>query len=261
MNFTLKKSDLNFKVYVAPTKPTAPGAENDIAIISSVPMSNWIMSPEKPSGIPRNDGDLWIQYSVTGNTKNILKQNAFMIFTISAWQYVDGAWVYRKAVSYQGGEWVEWITYLYNKGTLNDNFRVLTADDLKGTDFYSTQIVQPVFNTTDITISASRQIQTPHKSSELVAMMDVTPFKTLKCKLKSFSGTEQHSRLALLDNYGQVYGSAPKSSAFKSGVLEYSVDISDVTGEKILEIGFASFRGISDVNSSANIVIESVWLE
>lgn len=112
MNFTLKKSDLNFKVYIVAAKPTTPGAENDIAVISSVPMTNWLMSPEAPSGTPRNDGDVWIQYSVSGNTKNILKQNALMIATINAWQYVDGVWVDREAVSCQGGVWVDWITDL-----------------------------------------------------------------------------------------------------------------------------------------------------
>lgn len=108
MNFTLKKSDLNFKVYTVPSKPTTAGAENDIAIISSVPMSNWIMSPEKPSGAPRSNGDVWIQYSTKGSTRNILKQNSMMIAMITAWQYVDGAWVSREAVSCHGGEWVHW---------------------------------------------------------------------------------------------------------------------------------------------------------
>ena len=117
MNFTLKKSDLNFKVYTVSSKPTTPGAENDIAVISSVPMTNWLMSPDKPSGIPRNDGDVWIRYSTQGDTKNILKQNAMMIATIFAWQYVDGAWVDRDAVSCQGGEWVDWWSgELYDNG-------------------------------------------------------------------------------------------------------------------------------------------------
>lgn len=124
MNFTLKKSDLNFKVYTVPSKPTTPGAENDIAIISSVPMTNWLMSPEAPSGIPRNDGDVWIQYSTKGSTKNILKQNALMIATISAWQYVDGVWIDREAVSCQSGVWVEWIPAgaLYWDGIDRTNF-------------------------------------------------------------------------------------------------------------------------------------------
>lgn len=113
MNFTLKKSDLNFKVYTVASKPTTPGAENDIAVISSVHMTNWLMSPAKPSGVPRNDGDVWIQYSTQGNTFNALKNNSMMIATISAWQYVNDAWTSVKVVSCQGGEWV---TYLFNVG-------------------------------------------------------------------------------------------------------------------------------------------------
>lgn len=116
MNFSIKKSDLNFKVYTASSIPTAPGVENDIVIVTSVPMTNWIMSPEEPSGIPRADGDVWIKYSTEGNTFNALKQNAFMIATISAYQYVDGKWVDVDAASCQGGEWVEWVTYLFNRG-------------------------------------------------------------------------------------------------------------------------------------------------
>lgn len=118
MNFTLKKSDLNFKVYTVPSEPTTAGAKNDIAIISSVPMTNWLMSPEKPSGIPRADGDVWIQYSTSGNTKNILKQNTLMIATISAWQYVGGAWVDKTAKSYTGDKWVDWVTreYIFKDG-------------------------------------------------------------------------------------------------------------------------------------------------
>ena len=109
MNFTLSKSNLNFRVYTTPNKPTAPGAENDIAIISSVPMGNWIMSPEEPFGVPRNDGDVWIQYSTKGDTRNVLKQNCLIIATINAWQYVDSAWINREAFSCQGGAWAKFF--------------------------------------------------------------------------------------------------------------------------------------------------------
>ena len=57
MNFKLTKSSLNFKVYTSPTIP-ASGTENDIVIISSTPMENWILSSESPAGEPRNNGDV-----------------------------------------------------------------------------------------------------------------------------------------------------------------------------------------------------------
>lgn len=121
MDFKFKKSNLNFRVYTSETKPIEPGLENDIAIITSVPMPNWILSPDEPSGAPRSDGDVWIKYSVDGSTFNALKQGFMMIATISAWQYVDGAWVNVPAKSCQNGQWVDWIPKgaLYYNGLQN----------------------------------------------------------------------------------------------------------------------------------------------
>ena len=104
MDFKLKKSELNFRVYTAPSFP-ATGTENDICIKSEVPMTNWVMSPDKPSGAPRSDGDVWIQYSATGDTFNVLKSSTMMIAAVTAWQYVNGAWVYATAKIYQNGAW------------------------------------------------------------------------------------------------------------------------------------------------------------
>ena len=115
MDFKLKKSNLNFRVYTSPTVPET-GEENDIVIISYVPMKNWMMSPDEPSGIPRNDGDVWIQYTVTGETYNVLKNATMLIATIFAWQYVDGEWVDVPSGSYHNGMWNNIIEYLYDQG-------------------------------------------------------------------------------------------------------------------------------------------------
>lgn len=111
MDFKLKKSELNFRVYTAPSFP-ATGTENDICIKSEVPMTNWVMSPDKPSGIPRTDGDVWIQYTVAVGTVNILKNSTMMIATIYAWQYVDGAWKPVEAATYNGSAFVPWIVHV-----------------------------------------------------------------------------------------------------------------------------------------------------
>lgn len=107
MDFKLKKSNLNFRVYTA-TETPATGIENDIVIISNTPMTNWILSPDAPGGAPRNDGDVWIQYSVIGKTSNALKQNKMVITMLYAYQYVSDAWIKKTAVTFKNGEWVEW---------------------------------------------------------------------------------------------------------------------------------------------------------
>lgn len=141
MSFKFTKNNLNFDVYTVASKPTAPGANNDIAIITSVPMSNWIMSPDKPSGTPRSDGDVWIQYSVTGNTFNALKNNSMMIATIEVWQYVDDVWTSVEAVSCRDGEWVNWIYWIVRDGTvvlnrLNGRLRDTSAFSVVHNDGY-----------------------------------------------------------------------------------------------------------------------------
>ena len=131
MDFKLKKSDLNFKVYTSETEPTTPGIENDIVIITSVPMSNWILSTDKPSGTPRTDGDVCIRYSVTGNTFNALKNDSMMIATISAYQFVDGAWVDVTAKSCQNGEWVDLMKriYIFEEGVGEKATFTITKDN------------------------------------------------------------------------------------------------------------------------------------
>ena len=104
MNFRLTKSSLNFKVYTSPTIP-ASGTENDIVIISSTPMENWILSSDAPTGEPMNNGDVWIQYSVSGNVFDIMNQHDFMLAITKIYQYVSGTWVSVDARRYVGGVW------------------------------------------------------------------------------------------------------------------------------------------------------------
>ena len=104
MNFKLTKSSLNFKVYTSPTIP-ASGTENDIVIISSTPMENWILSSDSPAGEPRNNGDVWIQYSVSGNVFDIMNQHDFMLAITKIYQYISGIWMTVNARRYVGGVW------------------------------------------------------------------------------------------------------------------------------------------------------------
>lgn len=106
MDFKLNKNSLNFHVYTRPELPDT-ALENDFCVISDVPMVEWHLSPDDPVGIPRNDGDVWIKYTVTGRVFNLLKNSTMLVATTLAWQYVDGAWVKKSASRYQNGAWVE----------------------------------------------------------------------------------------------------------------------------------------------------------
>lgn len=107
MDFKLNKSNLGFRVYTATEFPSV-GSENDICVISDIPMKNWVLSPDTPKGTPRNDGDVWIRYSVNGDATNVLKSSTMLITTLIAFQYINGEWVTKDAKSYQNASWVSW---------------------------------------------------------------------------------------------------------------------------------------------------------
>lgn len=116
MDFKLNKNNLNFRVYSATVEPGS-GLENDICIFSDVAVKNWRLSPKTPVGTPRNEGDVWILYSVVGNVFNALKNSTMMISVFKVYQYIDGAWAEKAAKSYHDGAWVDQITWLFKEGT------------------------------------------------------------------------------------------------------------------------------------------------
>lgn len=112
-------ANLNFKVVGNP-KPTSP-RENTIWIDTDEKITSWIFSataPENPS-----DGMVWISTGTSRTVEfNALKKNGIQVYPLSAKQYVSGAWVDVTAMSYQGGEWVDWFLYL-----IKDS-QILTGD-------------------------------------------------------------------------------------------------------------------------------------
>lgn len=240
MNFVLKKSDLNFKVYTVPSKPTAPGAANDIAIISSVPMTNWLMSPEKPFGIPRNDGDVWIQYSTTkGDIKNILKQNAMMIATISAWQYVDGAWVDVTAVSCQGGEWVDWVVYLYKNG--NEYTNITGGWTYKSAGGMSCQFAK------DGIVFTQTATSNQHASAYPVNKIDLTNVNRIVINITEVQPTTSNADFSIF-----VHPTEPEALFGGNFWFEHFIR-SRVVGEVSLDVSAYSGKYYVGVNSYAMV--------
>ena len=110
---------LNFDVKAYATEEALLAAvpkENTIGVITQTAITSWAFSATEPAEPVA--GMVWIS---TGNSSgvafNALKKNAIQVYPLSAKQYVDGAWVDVTAYSYQGGEWVGWITYI----AINEN--------------------------------------------------------------------------------------------------------------------------------------------
>lgn len=109
--------ELNFEVVCNPQPSTAK--ENTIWVDTDK-INNYYFSATQPENMV--DYDVWFSTgrSSTGEF-NALKKNGIHVYPISAKQYVSGVWVDVTAKSYQNSEWVEWISYLYNKGNTYDH--------------------------------------------------------------------------------------------------------------------------------------------
>lgn len=117
MNFKLNKSMLSFSVKVANSLPET-GNENNFVIVSDTLMKNWHLSPDTPTGAPRNDGDVWVRYSTLLSSINIVKNGGFWLNIEEVLQYIDGEWVEKIAYCYRNGEWFDCraISALYYRG-------------------------------------------------------------------------------------------------------------------------------------------------
>ena len=247
MDFKLKKSNLNFRVYTAAAIPTT-GTENDIVIISEVPMSNWILSPDKPSGIPRSDGDVWIRYSVNGDTFNALKNNSMMIATISAWQYVDGAWGDVTAMSYQDGEWVEWAIFLVNGSFLNTAF---AGEWMRGTGSQgsggSAEMTADGLKITGNGVVNGSGGALRYGPEELI---DFTEISEIIVEWEWVSGAKSIAMLLVTDVQNTAWNSAyvrRYDHTFTGGLETTPFDVSDITGEHYFRVG-------TSTTTSSNIV-------
>lgn len=104
---------LNFKVVPGLTQPET-ASENTIWV-KTEKIGAWYFSATQPEGM--QEWDVWFPVGTSSTVEfNALKKNGIMVYPLSAKQYISGAFVDVTAKSYQGGEWVNWTTYLYNKG-------------------------------------------------------------------------------------------------------------------------------------------------
>ena len=128
INFKAGGAGLNFKIVGGTEQPTSP-KENTIWVNTDTAIGEYHFSATEPTtrsdGTALQNGDLWIKVGILSTAKiNVLKKNAVYVYPLLAKQYIDGVWLSKIATSYQNGEWVDWLMYLYRYG---DSFEEITG--------------------------------------------------------------------------------------------------------------------------------------
>ena len=118
-------NQLNFTIVAFATKDDLLAAEPQKpthGIVTTKKITSWVFSSTEP--VSPENGMLWIHTGTYSSAVfNALKRNTLQVYPTFAKQYINNAWTYVTAMTYQNGKWVEWVEdlYLYNEGDTCDS--------------------------------------------------------------------------------------------------------------------------------------------
>lgn len=231
---------LNFKVIPNPMPSTAK--ENTIWVDTDK-INNYYFSATQPENMA--EYDVWFP---TGTSSSVAfsaaKKNPIMVYPLSAKQYISGALVDKTAKSWQGGKWVDWITYLYNNGNQNTN--------LTGGWAFINNPTYPngsgSFGESTITLNSNGGAP----SAITQKMIDLTDVDTVVVNLLDVRNMV--SFFATKNYVSDTGGSATCVNIYKPGVLR--LDVSSLTGSYYIAVMCNAIG-----NGSFTATFDSVWME
>ena len=232
---------LNFKVIACASAEDLPDSarENTIAVITETAINGYIFSSTEPTAPA--EGMVWF---LTGTGSRVAfsasKKNPVMVYPLSAKQYVGGAWVNLSAMSYQNGQWVDWVQpfYLFQSGT----GEVVPISISKDTNQKCTQTAEKL----TFSYSATSYIGLAVCTEEAY---DLTPYSTLclehaitnygTCRFAVWTQFVEH------DTALAEYRIAEKNVTVSEERIVEKLDISSISGEYYL--GFSGGKLAGDV--------------
>ena len=110
--------ELNYSVVNGLEEPANP-TQNMIWVQTVTPIGRVFFGNDEPNETFM-EGDVWIctgnSSGVAFNSLKVGNNYMDMVYPLNVLQYVNDEWANVTAMSYQNGEWAEWIIYLFNYG-------------------------------------------------------------------------------------------------------------------------------------------------
>ena len=251
-NMTGGGAGLKLKVIGGTAAPESP-AENTVWVNTSTAINGYAFSTDEPTSPV--EGMVWFETGVDAPAPiNIDKKNSVMLYPTGCKQYISGAWVKKDATTYQNGAWVDWVTYLYNKGDLCS---ALTGG-WKGVNNHSDagySMGTLTKNASSITLATSTSLPSVI-AAQTTKKISLAGFKTLKINLTAYSGgTGRGAWIGIFS----TDATSPVAELTISSKGTKSLDISEVsTGSYYVEI---ECYAESTATSSCSLTFDKVWLE
>lgn len=212
-------------------------------------------------------GDVWIVSDDQSKNFefNALKQNGIQICPVSAKQYVGGAWVDVNVQSYQNGEWVDWITYvyLYNSGDeCVDITGGWTTKAIKWDSASESTAKAPTLskNETNMVMgqSGSKYCGFVHTVNKInISGCKTICFKGIMYNDSGGTNAIYFARFVLLSKFGTYAGEnhvARVNNNLSTETQTYCIDLSGVTVTEVY-VAFQLY------DKASHITVEKVWLE
>ncbi len=250
---------LNFEVVAYATEEELMAAtpkENTIGVITGDEITAWEFSATEPTA--PLEGMVWIltrAYSTAAFSAT--KKKPIMVYPNSAKQYVGGAWVNKKAKTFQGDKWVDWAAYLYNTG---DTCDVLTG----GWIAQAWNFAGGAANTTNpptLNLNADHLYAKGAGGGGVVRTankIDLTNYSVLKFDGILYSGDPRYSKVCVWQDvagYWEETAVIRVGNPTTNGTDELLVaDVSALTGEYYIGIGLY-------YTSGAAVTMRKLWLE
>ena len=246
---------LNFRVVGGTTAPANP-AENCIWVNTDTPITSWLFSATEPT--PAESGMVWISTGISSpGAFNALKKNGIQVYPLKAQQYVGGALVDVEAKSYQGGEWEDWFTYLYDVGNV---FEELTGG-------YNSFLNQGGgYARVDADGMHFQTIRTgsyyyPSSGLSTVKQIDFTKYKTITAKgtlERNGNGGSFWARLSPNPD-GDMSNEVAIVYYGEDGDFELSLDIQNVTGSYYFKVG--TIVNQDQGGGTPEATVTKIWME
>lgn len=194
------------------------------------------------------EGTVWFPVGTSSPVAfSATKKNPVMVYPLSAKQHVSGAWVDKEAESYQGGEWHDWTTYIYNLGwDAASGLNVASGSGAPnisvGTSGGYLTLSRPT------TWNSWAKAVTPET-------YDLTGVDTIYCEtgsMASWSGSPVRFGVA---KSGDSLPTAAVSLTESNTV--YSLDVSALSGEYV--VGFFGYNGDQDWRWYESSQIKAIW--
>lgn len=231
---------LNFKVVGGSAQPGNP-KENTIWVNTDTEITGWAFSATEPDSPV--EGMVWFFTQKNSPVSmNALRKNSIMVYPTAAYQYVSGVWVSKTAMSYIGGQWLDFVLYLYDTGDeCIDVTGGWVSKAMRRTSGDAATAAAPSIKRGDTTIKASLTTSAVSGIFYAANKIDLTNLKmlTLKGTLYNASGDPYCMRMCVwsaLGTYADTNTVAMRSITSQTILHSATLDVTKATGECV--VGF-----------------------